>query len=84
MAPGPTAAHLSQPLFPPRQLVRRTVSGTFVLEFLHQPRTLSLPFDWHARELETGTRLWRLNLHYMEFLEGLADEDLVAIVRDWI
>jgi uncharacterized heparinase superfamily protein len=82
--PGPTAARLPQPLFPPRQLARRTVSGAFVLEFLHQPRTWSLPFDWHARELETGTRLWKLNLHYMEFLEGLADEDLVAIVRDWI
>jgi uncharacterized heparinase superfamily protein len=47
-------------------------------------RTFSLPFEWHPRELETGTRLWKLNLHYMEYLEGLADEDVVAIVRDWI
>ena len=55
-----------------------------MLEFLHAPRTFTLPFDWHPPELETGTRLWKLNLHYMEFLEGLADEDVVAIVRDWI
>jgi uncharacterized heparinase superfamily protein len=77
--PGPP-----QPLFLPRQIARRTAPGTFVLDFLHQPRTRSLPFDWYAGRLEPGTQLWRLNLHYMEFLEGLADEDLIAIVSDWI
>jgi uncharacterized heparinase superfamily protein len=73
-----------QPLFPPRQSARRMAPCTFLLEFLHEPRTLSLPFDWRAREREPGTQLWRMNLHYMEFLEGIEDQDLVVIVRDWI
>jgi uncharacterized heparinase superfamily protein len=82
--PLPPRPDPPQPLFPPRQIASRTGPGTFVLEFLHDPRTFSVPFDWDARALEPGTQLWRLNLHYMEFLEGLADEDLIAIVSDWI
>ena len=84
VTPALRAAHPPQPLFPPRQHARRTTAGTFALEFLNQPRIWSLPFDWHSPELDTGTRLWKLHLHYTEFLESLADEDLVAIVRDWI
>lgn len=37
--------------------------------------------DWRGREL---TALQRFHLHYMEYLESLDDERLVALVLDWI
>lgn len=76
---------LPQPLFPPR-CSKATVrdGGVYTLTFLNAPRTCAHPFDWHPAELETGTRLWLLNLHYMEFLEALPDEAFTRVVEDWI
>ncbi|MDZ7691018.1 MAG: heparinase II/III family protein [Balneolaceae bacterium] len=58
--------------------------GTFSLAFLNESRTCSLPLNWHPGELEHGTRLWKLNLHYMEFLEQVNNEWFTKIVADWI
>jgi uncharacterized heparinase superfamily protein len=40
--------------------------------------------DWHPAVLERGTRLELLNLHYMEYLAGLAPEAAATLVLDWI
>ena len=45
---------------------------------------IQVPIDWHPKKLEYGTRLWKLNLHYHEFLEEVDDEWFELILIDWI
>jgi uncharacterized heparinase superfamily protein len=40
--------------------------------------------DWMAPQMDSAHQLWRMNLHYMEYLEGATDAQLEALVRDWI
>jgi uncharacterized heparinase superfamily protein len=40
--------------------------------------------DWMAPRMDSTHQLWRMNLHYMEYLEGVTDAQLEALVRDWI
>lgn len=56
----------------------------FHFSFLNQQRSFHFPFDWHLPELNSGTRLWKLNLHYMEFTKKLTDNDFIRVVTDWI
>jgi uncharacterized heparinase superfamily protein len=56
----------------------------FTLTFLNESRSYQIPINWHEEALEYGTRLWKLNLHYMEFLEEVDNEWFQWIIRDWI
>ncbi len=40
--------------------------------------------DWHPPELERGTLLDKMVLHYTEFLEGADDATFGATVADWV
>lgn len=40
--------------------------------------------DWSAPGSGGARQLWRMNLHYMEYLEGCDDDTWLRIVRDWI
>jgi uncharacterized heparinase superfamily protein len=54
-------------------------------EFLH--RTVEMPgpqIDWWAPGPSAADQLWRMNLHYMEYLENCEDEVWLVIVDDWI
>ena len=73
------------PVFANREhLVRRTKNGDLEVGFLNDWRSLGADVEWHPPEMKTGTRLWLLNLHYMEFLESLDDDQWPRIIRDWI
>lgn len=76
--------NLPQPLFPARTGAFSRVGEGYRFIFLNEERYFERPINWHPRDLEVGTRLWKLNLHYMEFLEECSDEDFQAIVLDWI
>ena len=52
--------------------------------FLGIWKAFTLPLEWHASEMKSGTRLWLLNLHYMEFLEGVEQAIWFDSVKDWI
>lgn len=58
--------------------------GEITLNFLNRARALGQPIDWRPEELQTGTRLWLLNLHYHEFLEGLEERQAATVMLDWI
>ena len=76
---------LPDPLFPSREKRIQVREETCTLTFLNTSWTFPLgAFDWRPTDLQYGTRLWLLNLHYMEFVEGLSDEAFVTIVDDWI
>lgn len=80
----PTAAgRPPQPVLPQRPLLVRHGRGWL----FRQPwgkLALSERIDWQLPGADPLTRIWRTNLHYMEFLEGLDDADFVCIVDDWI
>lgn len=78
------AQDLAGALFAPRKNLAKYSNGIYALTFLNETRNFSVPFIWHDPELENGTRLWKLNLHYMEFLECLEDEQFIEAVNDWI
>ena len=77
----PLSSHRHKPLFPPR---KQLLTNTNELVFLNVKRELTSPMDWHPKEMEYGTRLWLLNLHYMEFLEALDDTHFYYHILDWI
>jgi uncharacterized heparinase superfamily protein len=54
------------------------------MRFLGERQEFNFPIDWHREELKNGTRLWLLNLHYMEYLAEADDVLFERLVLDWI
>jgi len=72
------------PIFSPRMhLVEENDQGKF-FRFLNMNLQFTQPMDWLPEELEIGTRLELLNLHYMEYLEAVDNTFFQAIIIDWI
>ena len=83
--PLPRSANPPLPIFPPRRSGLAHINGHRQFTFLN--RTHSMPanaMDWHAPGPGCAHQLWRMNLHYMEYLEGAADDDFAALIPDWI
>lgn len=72
------------PIFIPRSGMINKNGDLVDIKFLNESKSFVLPIDWHKQELNVGTRLWKLNLHYHEFLESVNDEFFTLIVKDWI
>ncbi len=43
-------------------------------EFISQKKNFGKKIDWHSPELNKGTRLWKLNLNYHEYIIEIAKE----------
>ena len=79
------ASILPPALFEPReQLVRISKNNDLEVGFLNVWRPLQSPMNWHPIEMKQGTRLWLLNLHYMEFIEAVDSESCFGFIKDWI
>lgn len=85
-APAPPS-----PLFAPRAVLAPQITAdTITFRFLN--RAIAMPFigspgasiDWLAPGLDAASQLWRMNLHYMEFLEGADDAAWESFVAAWI
>ncbi|MEO0882816.1 MAG: alginate lyase family protein [Pseudomonadota bacterium] len=75
------------PLFAPRskQALRIAPDGKLQLTLLNHPVELDLDdLDWGAPGPGPQNQLWRMNLHYMEYLEGVQDSLWARLVSDWI
>lgn len=73
-----------QPVFPPRPAeVSRDPEG-WAFCFLGRGLRMGPTIDWLQSDNRPETQLWRMNLHYMEYLESLPDADFAAIVEQWI
>lgn len=57
---------------------------TFNLQFLNETYHFQKPINWHKKELEHGTRLWKLHLHYMQYLEEVDDDWFIYLINSWI
>ncbi|HXT05499.1 MAG TPA: alginate lyase family protein [Roseiarcus sp.] len=79
-APPPLAGLPPQPLFAARTGM---IDGeTFT--FLNRAHRMHGRVDWSAPSLASKDQLWRMNLHYMEYLEEVDDARFVSLIEDWI
>lgn len=68
-------------LFAPRVERVVTPDGRPRAAFLNVTHALGSPVEWRPA---LTPELERMNLHYMEFLEALDDDEFARVVRDWI
>jgi len=54
------------------------------LLLLEQRAPLQLPFDWEVPSLEVSRPLAELEVHYLDWLHALDDQDFAAFSLDWI
>jgi len=78
--PPPFAKDPPAPLFAPRTGM---IEGD-VFTFLGRAHRMGGRVDWTAPSLTPKDQLWRMNLHYMEYLEEVDDIRFVALIEDWI
>lgn len=72
------------PVFSPRPAeVSRDPEG-WTFRFLGRGLRMGPAIDWLHADDRPETQLWRMNLHYMEYLESLPDADFTAVVEQWI
>lgn len=80
--PGPLerAAAAPAPLLAPRETPCRRTPDGWRFEFLGRAVAMGPRIDWSA----PADQLWRMNLHYMEYLEALGDEHAGEAIAQWI
>ncbi|PWB95084.1 heparinase II/III family protein [Methylosinus sporium] len=80
----PLAARPPLPLFAPRHGRLERVGDKFLLIFLGQSFETGPEVDWRWRREDSASQLWRMNLHYMEYLEEVDDALFTDLARQWI
>ena len=79
-ATPPFALDPPAPLFPARDGM---IAGrTFT--FLGRSHVMGAEVDWKAPSLAPKDQLWRMNLHYMEYLEEVESDQFIALIDEWI
>ncbi len=72
------------PLFKPRRGKLEHRDGQWRFTFLHRSREMAGAVDWRAGGEGAGNQLWRMNLHYMEYLEEVENKLFGDLVTQWI
>ncbi len=72
------------PLFSPRRGMVAASGGRFAFTFLGRPHQMADTMDWNAPGQGPEYQLWRMHLHYMEYLEEAGVSDFTALVLDWM
>jgi uncharacterized heparinase superfamily protein len=73
------------PIFAPRSGMIESSPRGLVFTFLGRAVTMApAAIDWNAPSREPEHQLWRMHLHYMEYLEEVGDTLLAALIEDWI
>lgn len=67
-----------------RKNFSKTKFGKAELSFINIKVELNKKLDWHRKDLNKGTRLWKLNLHYFEWISETSNTDFVNYITDWI
>lgn len=72
------------PLLPPRGGAARLADGRWRFRLLNDERIFGWPIPWDLPGAPARDQLWKMTLHYMEYLEGLPDADFVRLIEDWL
>ena len=84
LAAPPLATCQPLPLFAPRAISYHSGEGTHTFTFLNRPLVMQGRIDWSTTGLPVRDQLWRMNLHYMEYLESVDDDAFSTLVDGWI
>ena len=72
---------LPKRIFKPRKHLTFKKDNIRYVNFLNVKKSLVFPINWHPKNT---SQLWRFNLHYMEFLESLDNNEWISFAKDWI
>src|SRR5947209_3882563 len=73
------------PIFAPRRSVMNAEHDRLIFTFLNRTVAMSTgSIDWNAPGDGAANQLWRMNLHYMEYLEGADDEIWAQLATEWL
>jgi hypothetical protein len=72
------------PFLPPRDGLETLADGSSRFRFLGDERTFQWPIPWGLPGAPARDQLWKMHLHYMEYLESVADADFARLIEDWI
>lgn len=75
---------LPLPILPPRSGMVHQMARGWRFVFLGHEEQYDAIIDWHRQPAVRSGQLWRMNLHYMEYLEELPDAACMDIVRQWL
>ncbi len=78
------AASPPLPVFAPRSGKCTRLPHGWRFSFLKRARETEHAVDWQGGASGGEHQLWRMNLHYMEYLEEASDADLMELVSQWI
>jgi uncharacterized heparinase superfamily protein len=73
-----------RPLFPPRHTGVQADADGWAFRFVGREHRIALRVDWRAPGPGAADQLWRMNLHYMEYLEALTDRQAAELIGQWI
>ncbi len=59
-------------------------NGNYFFNFLNHEKVFEKTIDWHPKDEKYGTRLWLLNLHYMEYLQSIKPELITRTILSWV
>lgn len=87
ISPQTTLRHvgtLPPPVMPPRRIAAERTNGGWIFTLLN--RTIAMPaaIDWTAPSRSANDQLWRMTLHYMEYLESIPPDVGAEAIRQWI
>lgn len=82
--PAQPAAAPPGPIFPARTAKMERTGEGWAFSALGHRALFSRRIDWGRRGPAGRDQLWRMTLHYMEFLEALDDGDFEDLVGQWI
>ncbi len=71
------------PLFAPRTATCEASGAGHTFTFLNRTIAMGAGVDWSPPGA-AADQLWRMNLHYMEYLESVGDRVAAALIEDWI
>jgi uncharacterized heparinase superfamily protein len=78
------AADPPMPIFPQRSGMACRATDGWRFTFLGRTVAVGDPVDWSLPGPGPRDQLWRMNLHYMEYLEELDAPSGLALIRQWI
>jgi hypothetical protein len=59
-------------------------NGVWKARFLNDERALGSTIDWKLISEDARDQLWRMNLHYFEYLPDLSDAEATELIDSWI
>ena len=79
----PIACPINPP-FAPRAINAQHIDNIWHFTFIGRQQEMPGEIDWRSPSMHRDDQLWRMNLHYMEYLESLSPDDGAAAIRQWI